>query len=100
MELQPMPYAIPGSENAVMLASNQNKFIVFFGFSESERDECVRRVNTASQKSASIADLADAVRSLLAWVDTVPKELPLPAMPGIDRDWVESLLHSVEEVPR
>jgi hypothetical protein len=37
-------------------------------------------------------DLAAAVRHTLDWIDKVPSELPLPAMPGFDRDWVESLL--------
>jgi hypothetical protein len=32
------------------------------------------------------------LRAALCWIDQVPCELPLPAMPGFDRDWVDSLL--------
>lgn len=35
---------------------------------------------------------AVALRKTLLWIDGVPSEAPLPAMPGFDRDWVESLL--------
>ena len=34
---------------------------------------------------------AIALRKTLDWIDSVPSETPLPAMPGFDRDWVESL---------
>lgn len=34
----------------------------------------------------------------LAWIDSVPSDAPLPAMPGFERDWVDSLIqgHSVD----
>ncbi|WGK63440.1 hypothetical protein QAO71_16850 (plasmid) [Halopseudomonas sp. SMJS2] len=35
---------------------------------------------------------AIALRKTLDWIDGVPSEAPLPAMPGFDRDWIESLL--------
>ena len=54
MKLLAMPLENPGSENAFMLASDQNKFIVFFGFSPSERDGCVQRVNTADELLAAL----------------------------------------------
>lgn len=37
-------------------------------------------------------DFADATESLLEWVDAVPDEVQLPAMPGVSRDWVEQVL--------
>lgn len=33
-----------------------------------------------------------ALRHALDWIDSIPSELPLPAMPGFDRDWVESMI--------
>jgi hypothetical protein len=37
------------------------------------------------------------LRAALRWIDAVPSHLPLPAMPGFDRDWVESLLEGQPE---
>lgn len=39
-------------------------------------------------------DLKAAVRALLEYVDALPSEVAvaLPGMPGVDRDWVESVL--------
>lgn len=35
---------------------------------------------------------AIALRKILDWIDHVPGDFPLPAMPGFERDWVESLI--------
>lgn len=40
-----------------------------------------------------IAALEYALRCALAWIDAVPSDTPLPAMPGFDRDEVDSLLN-------
>lgn len=34
----------------------------------------------------------EALKATLNWIDNVPQDTPLPAMPGFDRDWVDSLL--------
>lgn len=34
----------------------------------------------------------DELKALLKWIDTVPSETVLPAMPGFDRDEVDTLL--------
>lgn len=39
-----------------------------------------------------IEDLEDAARALLEWIDSVPENVQLPVMPGIDRDWVDSII--------
>jgi hypothetical protein len=39
------------------------------------------------------SDLHTATTALLAWVDAVPADTPLPPMPGIDRDWVNEVVH-------
>ena len=45
-------------------------------------------------------DLVDALRATLEWIDAVPQDTVLPAMPGFDRDWVDGLVQTVEaEVP-
>lgn len=49
---------------------------------------------TPSKKEPMVHSKADAatLRHILNWIDSVPSSLPLPAMPGFDRDWVESLI--------
>lgn len=44
----------------------------------------------------SHADLITAVKSLIEWIDSVPEETILPAMPGIDRDWLETILDKAQ----
>jgi hypothetical protein len=43
------------------------------------------------------AKLAQALRWALKWIDTVPQELPLPAMPGFNREYVDGLLEGSAE---
>lgn len=42
----------------------------------------------------TVKELQDALRYALDWIDAVPKDVAesLPAMPGFDRDWADSLL--------
>jgi hypothetical protein len=47
---------------------------------------------TATTDAELIAELRDALSAALEWIDAVPKETPLPPMPGFDRDWADSLL--------
>lgn len=44
-----------------------------------------------------VAELRDALRCALNWIDAVPSEsvASFPAMPGFSRDWVEDLLEGV-----
>lgn len=39
-----------------------------------------------------IAELRDALIAALEWIDAVPSDTELPAMPGFDRDYVDSLI--------
>jgi hypothetical protein len=34
----------------------------------------------------------EALQAALAWIDAVPPETQLPAMPGFDRDWANGVL--------
>ena len=36
--------------------------------------------------------LAEVATALLEWIDAVPEDTVLPSMPGVDRDWVDSVL--------
>lgn len=40
-----------------------------------------------------IEELRSVVTALLEWIDAVPKDTVLPSMPGVDRDWVDSVLY-------
>lgn len=43
-------------------------------------------------KDTLISDLQTALGAALEFIDALPADITLPAMPGFDRDWVESLL--------
>ena len=41
---------------------------------------------------ALIAELQQALSAALEYIDALPADISLPAMPGFDRDWAQSLL--------
>lgn len=41
---------------------------------------------------ASSPELLEALELALGWIDAVPKDTVLPAMPGFDRDWVNGIV--------
>lgn len=43
-------------------------------------------------KEALIKELQTALGAALEFIDAIPPDVALPAMPGFDRDWAESLL--------
>lgn len=44
------------------------------------------------QATSREAELVDALRAALDWIDAVPQDVALPTMPGFDRDWVDGLI--------
>lgn len=44
------------------------------------------------ERDLLIKELQDYLEAALEWIDAVPKDTPLPAMPGFDRDYVDWLL--------
>jgi hypothetical protein len=38
--------------------------------------------------------LEEALALTLEWIDAVPDDTPLPAMPGFDRDWVDAVVEA------
>ena len=44
-------------------------------------------------------DLLEALEWALEWIDSVPDDVPLPAMPGFDRDAVESVIAKAKGEP-
>ena len=48
-----------------------------------------------SATAASRIELLEEVASaLLEYIDAIPEDIVLPTMPGIDRDWVDSVIDS------
>jgi hypothetical protein len=47
-----------------------------------------------SKNFASLAMLTtlQALKQTLTWIDSVPQSLPLPGMPGFDREWVDAMI--------
>lgn len=41
--------------------------------------------------------LCDALENALAWIDAVPSDTQLPAMPGFDRDDVDQLISDIKK---
>jgi hypothetical protein len=44
----------------------------------------------ALHKEAS--DLREVARAMREWIDAVPPDTVLPAMPGFDRDWADEII--------
>lgn len=45
----------------------------------------------------NIEGLLEVTKSALEWIDAVPSATELPAMPGFDRDWANSVIRKIEE---
>lgn len=41
-------------------------------------------------------ELHEVALAMRDWIDSVPKDLPLPTMPGFDPDWADSVLDSTK----
>lgn len=41
-------------------------------------------------------EILEVAKSLLNWIDSVPSDVPLPAMPGVDRDWVDAVIYDYQ----
>lgn len=52
----------------------------------------LEHAKVAGQRDALLSALTDA----LEWIDAVPSEMALPAMPGFDRDEVNNLISSIK----
>lgn len=40
--------------------------------------------------------LEQVCRAMRNWIDAVPKDTVLPAMPGFDRDWADNIIDDVD----
>lgn len=41
---------------------------------------------------AAAPDLLEALQAAMDYIDAIPKDVVLPAMPGFDRDWVDGVI--------
>lgn len=48
------------------------------------------------QLKADKYEMTKALRAALEWIDAIPKDISLPAMPGSDRGWVDNLIAEIE----
>lgn len=69
-----------------------------------ERTLWVRREMLLIEKLNSLREVVEAMRE---WIDAVPNDTVLPAMPGFDRDWADDIinqsrskLESLQEQPQ
>lgn len=56
-------------------------------------NELKEKLKSQQKLTEELAALSEAA---LAWIDAVPKETPLPAMPGFDRDWANGTLEAYQ----
>lgn len=56
--------------------------------------------DTGHQQADMIPALTSALDAALEWIDAVPSEMPLPTMPGFDRDDVNNLLKEAKAIGR
>ena len=47
-----------------------------------------------------MSDILKVAEAMLEWIDAMPKDMALPAMPGFDRDWAECVLEAAREEQR
>jgi hypothetical protein len=47
-----------------------------------------------------VSDILKVAEAMLEWIDAMPKDMALPAMPGFDRDWAECVLEAAREEQR
>lgn len=65
---------------------------VTFNRADEAPDSIIESIPLAKQKPQS--DVVKALRRALEWIDAVPDDVVLPAMPGFDRDWVDETLRT------
>ncbi|WP_414454363.1 hypothetical protein [Enterobacter roggenkampii] len=53
-----------------------------------ERNAAIANANLI----AAAPDLLDALQAAMDYIDAIPKDVVLPAMPGFDRDWVDGVI--------
>lgn len=46
-----------------------------------------------------VKDLREVAKAMREWIDAVPKDTPLPAMPGFDREWADGVIDLQPEEP-
>jgi hypothetical protein len=47
-----------------------------------------------------LKEAAEAIELLREWIAAVPKDVELPAMPGVDGDWLDTLQHQLQEAAK
>lgn len=55
----------------------------------SKETEAAEEIQVLRKKVEALTEVATAMRD---WIDAVPRETPLPAMPGFDRDWADGVI--------
>ena len=41
-------------------------------------------------------NLIEVIEAMREWIDAVPADTPLPAMPGFDRDWADTIIEEAK----
>lgn len=79
-----------GDVLAIVTGSNFGVHLGGWGLNHEENSLREHKGNAAL--FAAAPELFEALQAALEWIDNVPSDTPLPAMPGFDRDWVDSII--------
>ena len=62
------------------------------GFIMTHDENRVAECAANAQLISAAPDLLEALQAAMDYIDAIPKDVVLPAMPGFDRDWVDGVI--------
>jgi hypothetical protein len=72
--------------------SHESDGDVLYAYIADDGHPCVQCKREDRNLIASAPDLLEALEAAFEWIDAVPSDTQLPAMPGFDRDWTDNIL--------
>ena len=60
-------------------------------------EDCCDQPEQGKTQEEHISDLLEIVDAAFEWIDAIPQDADLPAMPGFDRDWAEEVKREAKD---
>ena len=64
--------------------------------------DCLKELETKlaeREQEPAQSELLEVVLAMRDWIDAVPQDTQLPAMPGFDRDWANAVIEQAQQEP-